>query len=108
IDTPTLASTNQVKKYTQKVEKITPGATGKRLEQRQGSLSSSLGVSEYDVGALNKTTLYANKKMQTPSKRTRLNSTTSSSQEMQTVDRLVLQKEDMQTNEHCLHLLIKL
>ncbi|KAG5572067.1 hypothetical protein H5410_061833 [Solanum commersonii] len=88
-------------------KKITLGATGKRLEQRHGSLSSSLGVSKYDVGALNKTTLYANQKMQTPSKRTRLNSTTSSSQEMQTVDRLVLQKEDMQTNEHCLHLLIK-
>ncbi|KAG5631686.1 hypothetical protein H5410_003403 [Solanum commersonii] len=104
MDTPTLASTNQVKKYTQKVEK---SATGKRLEQRDGSLSSSLGVSEYDVGALNKSTLYANQKMQTLSKRTKLNSTTSSSQEMQTIDRLVLQKEDMQTNEHCRHLRIK-
>ncbi|KAG5619867.1 hypothetical protein H5410_005085, partial [Solanum commersonii] len=104
MDTMTIASTNQVKKYTQKVEK---SATGKRLQQRHGSLSSSLGVSEYDVGALNKTTLCANQNMQTPSKRTTLNSTTSSSQEMQIVDRLVLQKEDMQTNEHCLHLLIK-
>ncbi|KAH0652880.1 hypothetical protein KY289_030558 [Solanum tuberosum] len=69
INTPTLASTHQVKQYTQKVEKT-----------------------------LNKSTLYANQKMQTPSKSTRMNFTTSSSQEMQTIDRLVLQKEDMQTN----------
>lgn len=95
INTPTLASTHQVKQYTQKVEK---SATGKKLEERHGSLNSSLGVSEYDVGALNKSTLYANQKMQTPSKSTRMNFTTSSSQEMQTIDRLVLQKEDMQTN----------
>ncbi|WMV10036.1 hypothetical protein MTR67_003421 [Solanum verrucosum] len=94
INTPTLASTHQVKQYTQKVEK---SATVKKLEERHGSLNSSLGVSEYDVGALNKSTLYANQKMQTP-KRTRMNFTTSSSQEMQTIDRLVLQKEDMKTN----------
>ncbi|KAH0650206.1 hypothetical protein KY284_030118 [Solanum tuberosum] len=69
INTLTLASTHQVKQYTQKVEKT-----------------------------LNKSTIYANQKMQTPSKRTRINCTTSSSQQMQTIDRLVLQKEDMQTN----------
>ncbi|KAG5595118.1 hypothetical protein H5410_036350 [Solanum commersonii] len=64
INTLTLASTHQVKQYTQKVEKskFVSGATGKKLEERHGSLNSSLRVSKYDVGALNKSTIYANKK----------------------------------------------
>lgn len=73
-----------------------PGATGKILEQRHASLSSSLGGSEYEMGSFNKSAVYADKRVQTPSESTRSNATMSSSQEMQTMNQTVLHKEDIQ------------
>uniref|UniRef100_M1BUD7 Uncharacterized protein n=1 Tax=Solanum tuberosum TaxID=4113 RepID=M1BUD7_SOLTU len=95
INTSSPTFTNQVKKYTQEVETLGPGAIGKGLEKRTGSLSSSLGISEYEVGAFNKSAIFAN---DTPTKCTKSSSTMSSSQEMQKMKKLVLEKEDMQTN----------
>jgi len=56
------------------------GAIGKGLEKKTGSLSSSLGISEYEVGSFNKSVVFAN---DTPTKCTKSSSTMSSSQEMQ-------------------------
>ncbi|KAH0761575.1 hypothetical protein KY290_017648 [Solanum tuberosum] len=60
INTSSPTSTNQVKKYTQEVETMGPGAIGKGQEKRIGSLSSSLGISEYEVGSFNQSTVFAN------------------------------------------------
>ncbi|KAH0702360.1 hypothetical protein KY285_016638 [Solanum tuberosum] len=60
INTSSPTSTNQVKKYTQEVETMGPGAIGKGQEKRIGSLSSSLGISEYEVGSFNKSAVFAN------------------------------------------------
>ncbi|WMV09064.1 hypothetical protein MTR67_002449 [Solanum verrucosum] len=53
--------------------------------------------SESEVGCINKSALYANQHNKTPSRSTRANSTMSSSQEMQRMDKMILEKEDMQT-----------
>ncbi|KAL3352273.1 hypothetical protein AABB24_020361 [Solanum stoloniferum] len=45
INTSSPTSTNQVKKYTQEIETMGPGAIKKGLEKRTGSLSSTLGIS---------------------------------------------------------------
>ncbi|KAK6794138.1 hypothetical protein RDI58_007591 [Solanum bulbocastanum] len=95
INTSSPTSTNQVKKYTQEVETMGPGTIGKGLEKRTGPLSSSLGISKYEVGSFNKSAIFA---YDTPTKCTKSSSTMSSSQEMQKVKNLVLEKEDMQTN----------
>ncbi|KAH0633355.1 hypothetical protein KY284_036141 [Solanum tuberosum] len=54
-------------------------------------------ASESEVGCINKSALYANQYTKTPSKRTRANSAMLSSQEMQIMDKIILEKEDMQT-----------
>ncbi|KAH0678353.1 hypothetical protein KY284_019438 [Solanum tuberosum] len=87
--------TNQVKKYTQEVE---TSATGKGLEKRTRSLSSSLESDEHELGSFNKSAVFDNRHMQTPSKCTKLSSNMSSNQEVQNMKKLVLQKENMQTN----------
>ncbi|KAG5628984.1 hypothetical protein H5410_000701, partial [Solanum commersonii] len=87
--------TNQVKKYTQEVE---TSATGKGLEKRTRSLSSSLGSDEHELGSFNKSAVFYNQHMQTPSKCTKLSSNMFSNQEVQNMKKLVLQKENMQTN----------
>ncbi|KAG5615956.1 hypothetical protein H5410_015780, partial [Solanum commersonii] len=80
--------TNQVKKYTQEVE----------TKKRTRSLSSSLGISEYEVGSFNKSADFDNQHMETPSKCTKLSSDMSSNHEIQKMKKIVLEKEDMQTN----------
>ncbi|KAG5606536.1 hypothetical protein H5410_028028 [Solanum commersonii] len=50
--------TNQVKKYTKEIETMSLGAIGKELEKRTRSLSSSLGISEYEVGSFNKSVVF--------------------------------------------------
>jgi len=54
-------------------------------------------TSESEVENINKSALYANQHIKTPSKSTRANLTMSSSQEMQRMDKMILEKEDMQT-----------
>ncbi|KAG5576663.1 hypothetical protein H5410_056797, partial [Solanum commersonii] len=98
INTSFPTSAIQVEKCTQEVETMRPAAIRKGLEKRSGSLSSSLGFSETEVGYLNKSDDCANQHMQTPSKTTKSSSTFSSSQEMQKMKRIVLEKDDMQTN----------
>ncbi|XP_049378008.1 uncharacterized protein LOC125842723 [Solanum stenotomum] len=98
INTSFPTSAIQVEKCTQEVETMRPAAIRKGLEKRSGSLSSSLGFSETEVEYLNKSDVCANQHMQTPSKSTKSSSTFSSSQEMQKLKRIVLEKEDMQTN----------
>ncbi|KAG5619761.1 hypothetical protein H5410_004979, partial [Solanum commersonii] len=90
--------TNQVKKYTQEVETMSPGGTGKGLEKRTRSLSFSLGSDEHELGSFNKSVVFDNRHMQTPSKCTKLSSNMSSNQDMQNMKKLVLQKENMQNN----------
>ncbi|WMV20381.1 hypothetical protein MTR67_013766 [Solanum verrucosum] len=91
-------SATKVEKYTQEVETMRPAAIRKGLEKRSGSLSSPLGISESEVGSFNKSVVCANQHMQTPSKSTKLSSTSSSSQEIRKMKNIVLEKEDMQTN----------
>ncbi|KAG5589999.1 hypothetical protein H5410_040513 [Solanum commersonii] len=79
--------TNQVKKYTQEVE---TSATGKGLEKRTRSLSFSLGSDEHELGSFNKSAVFDNRHMQTPSKCTKLSSNMSSNQEVQNMKKLVL------------------
>ncbi|KAH0765147.1 hypothetical protein KY285_001018 [Solanum tuberosum] len=98
INTSFPTSAIQVEKCTQEVETMRQAAIRKGLEKRSGSLSSSLGFSESEVGYFNESDVCANQHMQTPSKRTKSSSTFSSSQEMQKMNRIVLEKEDMQTN----------
>ncbi|KAG5608099.1 hypothetical protein H5410_019380 [Solanum commersonii] len=74
------------------------GATGKGLEKRTRSLSSSLVSDEHELGSFNKSVVFDNRHMQTPSKCTKLSSNMSSNQEVQNMKKLVLQKENMQTN----------
>ncbi|KAG5629128.1 hypothetical protein H5410_000845 [Solanum commersonii] len=88
----------QVEKYTQEVETMSPTAIGNGLKKKSGSLSLSIGISEYDVGSFNKSVVCTNQHMQTPSKSTKSGSTFSSSQKMRKVTKNVLEKEDMQTN----------
>uniref|UniRef100_M1E0S8 Uncharacterized protein n=1 Tax=Solanum tuberosum TaxID=4113 RepID=M1E0S8_SOLTU len=85
-------SSDLVKKYIKEIE------TRNGLKQKSGSLSSSVGISEYDVGSFNKSVVCANQHMHTPSKSTKSGSTFSSSQKMRKVTKNVLEKEDMQTN----------
>uniref|UniRef100_M1DE00 Transposon protein, CACTA, En/Spm sub-class n=1 Tax=Solanum tuberosum TaxID=4113 RepID=M1DE00_SOLTU len=54
-------------------------------------------ASESEVGCINKSALYANQHTRTPSKRTRAYSAMLSSQEMQIMDKIILEQEDMQT-----------
>ncbi|KAH0691525.1 hypothetical protein KY289_018883 [Solanum tuberosum] len=95
INTSSPTFTNQVKKYTHEVETMGPSAIGKGLEKRTGSLSSSIGIFEYEVGSFNKSAIFAN---DTPTKCTKSSFTMSCSQEKQKMKKLVLEKEDMQTN----------
>ncbi|KAG5589912.1 hypothetical protein H5410_040426 [Solanum commersonii] len=85
------------------------GSTGKGRGQglKSSTLSTSQGMgmkynnymtSEFEVGCINKSVLYANQHIKTPSISTRANLTMSSSQEMQRMDKSILEKEDMQTN----------
>ncbi|XP_049390478.1 uncharacterized protein LOC125854919 isoform X2 [Solanum stenotomum] len=85
------------------------GSTGKGRGQglKSSTLCTSQGMgmkynnymtSESEVGCINKSALYANQYIKTPPISTRANSTMSSSQEMQTMDKSILEKEDMQTN----------
>ncbi|KAG5595210.1 hypothetical protein H5410_036442 [Solanum commersonii] len=65
--------------------------------------------SETEVGSFKKSGVCANQHMQTPSKRTKLSSTFSSSQEMQKMKKkLFLRKRKCKPMFHCLHLLINL
>ncbi|KAG5580954.1 hypothetical protein H5410_051581 [Solanum commersonii] len=91
-------SSDLVNKYIKEIETMHPAAIRKGLEKRSGSLSSSLGFSETEVGYLNKSDVCANQHMETPSKSTKSSSTFSSSQKMQKMKRIVLEKDDMQTN----------
>ncbi|KAG5590047.1 hypothetical protein H5410_040561 [Solanum commersonii] len=79
INTFSPTSTNQVKKYTQEIETMGPGAIKKGLEKRTESLSSTLGISKYEVGSFNKSVVCANV---TPTKCTKSSSTMPSSHEM--------------------------
>lgn len=92
------ASTIQVRERIQEIEPMGSGSTGKKLEQRSESLSSSLGISKCEVGSFDKSVVFADQRMQAPSKSTKLSSTMSSSQEIQRMKKLVLKKEDMQIN----------
>ncbi|KAH0636044.1 hypothetical protein KY290_036449 [Solanum tuberosum] len=87
----------------------TLGSTGKGRGQglKSSTLCTSQGMgmkynnymtSESEVGCINKSALYANQHIKTPPISTRANSTMSSSQEMQRMDKSILEKEDMQTN----------
>uniref|UniRef100_M1CZ03 Protein kinase-coding resistance protein n=1 Tax=Solanum tuberosum TaxID=4113 RepID=M1CZ03_SOLTU len=78
---------------------------GQGLKSSTFSTSQGMGMkhnnymtSDSDVGCINKSALYANQHIKTPSKSTRANSTMSSSQEMQRTDKMILEIEDMQTN----------
>ncbi|KAG5571481.1 hypothetical protein H5410_061247 [Solanum commersonii] len=84
--------TNQVNKYTQELE------TRKGLEKGIRSLSSYLGISKYEVGSFNKSADFDNQHMEIPSKCTKLGSNMSSNKKMQKMKKIVLEKEDMQTN----------
>nr|XP_018624497.1 uncharacterized protein LOC108944193 [Nicotiana tomentosiformis] len=97
IDIPLPPSTDQVKQYTQKVE---TSAIRKEREKTPKFLCSSLWISENEVGSFHKNAVYANQRMQTPSKSTRSNFIMSSNQEMRTMDKnsLVVEKDQMQTN----------
>jgi len=77
---------------------VRPAAIRKGLEKRSGSLSSTLGISESEVGSFNKSVVCANQHMHTPSKSTKSGSTFSSSQKMRKVTKNVLEKEYMHTN----------
>ncbi|KAG5572929.1 hypothetical protein H5410_062695, partial [Solanum commersonii] len=90
--------TNQVKKYTQEVETMSPCVIGKGQEKRTRSSSFSLGISEYEVGSFNKSADFDNQHMETPSKCTKLSSNMFSNHEIQKMKKIVLEKEDMQTN----------
>ncbi|WMV08999.1 hypothetical protein MTR67_002384 [Solanum verrucosum] len=65
--------------------------------QGMGMKHNNNMTSESEVGCINKSALYANQHTKTPSKRTRVNSTMLSSQEMQIMDKMIFVKEDMQT-----------
>ncbi|KAG5631468.1 hypothetical protein H5410_003185 [Solanum commersonii] len=54
----------------------------KGSKEKSESLSSSLGISKYDMGSFNKSVVCADQHMQTPSESTKSGSTFSSSQEM--------------------------
>uniref|UniRef100_M1DX22 Transposon protein, CACTA, En/Spm sub-class n=1 Tax=Solanum tuberosum TaxID=4113 RepID=M1DX22_SOLTU len=78
---------------------------GQGLKSSTFSTSQGMGMkhnnymtSDSEVGCINKSALYANQHIKTPSKSTRANSTMSSSQEMQRMEKMILEKEDMQTN----------
>ncbi|WMV08510.1 hypothetical protein MTR67_001895 [Solanum verrucosum] len=80
---------------------------GRRQGLKSSTLCTSQGMgikytnymtSKSEVGCINKSALYANQHIKTPSISTRANSTMSSSQEMQRMDKSILQKEDMQIN----------
>ncbi|KAH0725078.1 hypothetical protein KY284_000943 [Solanum tuberosum] len=66
--------------------------------QGMGIKYTNYMTSKSEVGCINKSALYANQHIKTPSISTRANSTMSSSQEMQRMDKSILQKEDMQIN----------
>lgn len=74
------------------------GATGKGLDKRTRSLSSSLGSDEHEVESFDKIDVSDNPHMQTPSKCTKLNSNIYANQEIQKMKKLILKKENMQTN----------
>lgn len=57
-------------------------------------------TSEFEVGFINKSGLSANQHTKTHSKRTRSNLTMLSSQEMQKMDKMILEKEEMETTDH--------
>ncbi|KAH0776322.1 hypothetical protein KY290_007733 [Solanum tuberosum] len=90
-------SSDLVKKYIKEIETMGPSSIGNGLNQKSRSLSSSVGISEYDVGSFNKSVVCANQHMQSPSKSRKSGSTFSYSQIMQKVKKNVLEKEDMQT-----------
>ncbi|WMV19250.1 hypothetical protein MTR67_012635 [Solanum verrucosum] len=61
---------------------VSPIAIGNGLKQKSGSLSLSIGISEYDMGSFDKSDVCANQHMQTPSKSTKSGSTFSSNKKM--------------------------
>ncbi|KAH0710852.1 hypothetical protein KY284_012279 [Solanum tuberosum] len=65
--------------------------------QGMGMKHTNNMASESEVGCINKSALYANQHTKTPSKRTRANPAMLSSQEMQIMNKIILEKEDMQT-----------
>ncbi|KAG5595476.1 hypothetical protein H5410_036708, partial [Solanum commersonii] len=78
---------------------------GQRLKSSTLCISQGMGMkynnymtSESELGCINKSALYANQHIKTPTISTRANLTMSSSQEMQRMDKSILEKEDMQTN----------
>ncbi|WMV08298.1 hypothetical protein MTR67_001683 [Solanum verrucosum] len=78
---------------------------GQGLKSSTFSTSQGMGMkhnnymaSDSEVECINKSALYANQHIKTPSKSTRVNSTMSSSKEMQRMEKMILEKEDMQTN----------
>ncbi|KAH0721508.1 hypothetical protein KY284_006538 [Solanum tuberosum] len=74
--------------------------------QGMGMKHNNNMASESEVGCINKSALYANQHTKTPSKRTRANSAMLSSQEMQIMDKIILEKEDMQTIDQ-VHLILQ-
>ncbi|KAG5611368.1 hypothetical protein H5410_022649 [Solanum commersonii] len=68
------------------------------ISQGMGMKYNNYMTSESELGCINKSALYANQHIKTPSISTRANLTMSSSQEMQRMDKSILEKEDMQTN----------
>ncbi|KAK6804299.1 hypothetical protein RDI58_002083 [Solanum bulbocastanum] len=95
-------SSDLVKKYIKEIE------TRKGLEKRNRSLSSSLEISEYEVGSFNKSVDFDTQHMETPSKSTKLSSNMSSNHEMQNMKKLFLRKRICKPMFHYLHLLMKL
>ncbi|KAG5630533.1 hypothetical protein H5410_002250, partial [Solanum commersonii] len=100
------ASTNLGNQYTQEVETSSKGkGRGQGLKSSTLCTSQGMGIkytnymtSKSEVGYINKSALYANQHIKTPSISTRENTTMSSSQEMQRMDKSIVKKEDMQIN----------
>ncbi|KAK6791554.1 hypothetical protein RDI58_010635 [Solanum bulbocastanum] len=92
--------TSNIQVEKENMQTIRPTTISKGLEKKSGSLRSSLGFSESEVGSLNKSGVCANQHMQTPSKSTKSSSTFSSSHEIQ---KHKFERVDM--NDHRAHIL---
>ncbi|KAH0633181.1 hypothetical protein KY284_035967 [Solanum tuberosum] len=75
--------TSDIQVEKENMQTMRPTTISKGLEKKSGSLSSSLGFSESEVGSFYKSGVCANQHMQTPYKSTKSSSTFSSSHEMQ-------------------------
>ncbi|KAH0636055.1 hypothetical protein KY289_035970 [Solanum tuberosum] len=75
--------TSDIQVEKENMQTMRPATISKGLEKKSGSLSSSLGFSESEVGSFYKSGVCANQHMQTPYKSTKSSSTFSFSHEMQ-------------------------